>query len=97
MCALFGRYPWQQVSHTVAIMSHTSPRPSHPLDHGSAFASLFGSFVEWEERPAAVPSLDRPGDARAAPFAEPIRGLHVREIDGPDVFSHFFGHARISH
>lgn len=27
----------------------------------------------------------------AAPFAEPINGLHVREIGGADVFSHFFG------
>ena len=28
-----------------------------------------------------------------APFAEPIDGLHVREIDGSDVFRHFFGRA----
>ena len=32
-----------------------------------------------------------------APFAEPIHGLHVREIDGCDVFSHFFGRTGASH
>jgi hypothetical protein len=32
-----------------------------------------------------------------APFAEPIHGLHVREIDGADVFSHFFGRSDFSH
>ena len=32
-----------------------------------------------------------------APFAEPIHGLHVREIDGADVFSHFFGRSGFSH
>ena len=32
-----------------------------------------------------------------APFAEPINGLHVREIDGLEVFQHFFGRAGISH
>ena len=32
-----------------------------------------------------------------APFAEPINGLHVREIDGADVFSHFFGRSGFSH
>lgn len=31
--------------------------------------------------------------APPAAFAEPINGLHVREIDGADVFSHFFGPA----
>ena len=30
-------------------------------------------------------------------FAEPIRGLQVREIDGSDVFSHFFGSSAASH
>lgn len=32
-----------------------------------------------------------------APFVEPIDGLHVREIDGADVFQHFFGRAAYSH
>ena len=32
-----------------------------------------------------------------APFAEPINGLHVREIAGSEVFQHFFGRAGISH
>jgi hypothetical protein len=32
-----------------------------------------------------------------APFAEPIDGLHVREIDGSDVFQHFFGRVGFSH
>jgi len=32
-----------------------------------------------------------------APFVEPINGLHVREIDGAEVFQHFFGRAGFSH
>ena len=32
-----------------------------------------------------------------APFAEPIDGLQVREIDGDGVFSHFFGDSRATH
>ena len=36
-------------------------------------------------------------DTPPAPFAEPINGLHVREIDGSEVFHHFFGRADTSH
>lgn len=32
-----------------------------------------------------------------ATFAEPIDGLHVREIDGADVFCHFFGSSGAAH
>ncbi|MCW5661032.1 MAG: hypothetical protein KIT60_25300 [Burkholderiaceae bacterium] len=32
-----------------------------------------------------------------APFSEPIDGLHVREIDGSEVFCHFFGRPGTSH
>lgn len=32
-----------------------------------------------------------------APFAEPIDGLHVREIEGYEVFRHFFGGPGTSH
>ena len=96
MRALFGRYPKAQLSHTVAIMNRTPLIPSRPFSH-SAAPSLFGR-LEW----GALPSLNRHesdfDDAPpAAPFAEPIRGLHVREIDGSDVFCHFFGRAAISH
>jgi hypothetical protein len=85
MRALFGRYPKQQVSHTVAIMNRTPFQPLQPFDRAAAQASLFGT-LEWQDD-AAPP----------APFAEPIHGLQVREIDGCDVFHHFFGSARISH
>ena len=115
MVSLFGRYRRQYVSHTVAIMNRTSPHPFHPR---TARASLFGSFLEWEELPSLAQSLNRhelgfsgsawPATQRMelfdyddapppAPFVEPIRGLHVREIDGNDVFSHFFGGAGTSH
>jgi hypothetical protein len=33
----------------------------------------------------------------AAPFIEAINGLHVREIDGDEVFRHFFGDPRANH
>jgi hypothetical protein len=32
-----------------------------------------------------------------APFAEPIAGLHVREIQGDEVFRHFFGDPGANH
>jgi hypothetical protein len=32
-----------------------------------------------------------------APFAEPIGGLHVREIDADEVFRHFFGDPSANH
>ena len=35
----------------------------------------------WQPQPEAAP----------APFTEPLRGLHVREIAGDEVFQHFFG------
>lgn len=116
MPPLFGRYPRQQLSHTVAIMSRTRQHPSHPFNRRAAPPSLFGA-LEWQELPSLAPSLQRRdfslsgsvraetqrmelfdlGDAPPAPFAEPIHGLHVREIDGADVFSHFFGHVAMSH
>jgi hypothetical protein len=83
MPALFGRYPKQHVSHTVAIMNRTPLQPSHP-QHRAAQASLFGAL----ERDALPPP---------APFAEPIHGLHVREIEGPTVFGQFFDLTAVSH
>jgi hypothetical protein len=35
----------------------------------------------WQPQPEVAPS----------PFTEPLRGLHVREIQGDEVFQHFFG------
>jgi hypothetical protein len=83
MHVLFGRYPKQHVSHTVAIMNRTPLQPSHPL-HPAAQASLFGA-LDWDELPPAP-----------APF-EPIRGLQVREIEGSTVFGQFFDLAAVSH
>jgi hypothetical protein len=83
MPVLFGRYPKQHVSHTVAIMNRTPLQPSHPL-RPAAQASLFGA-LEWDELPPP------------ASFAEPIRGLQVREIEGSTVFGQFFDLAAVSH
>jgi hypothetical protein len=58
--------------------------PSHSFDRSVAQASLFGT-LEWQ--PSPTTALDR----HALGFAEPIRGLHVREIDGLAVLLHFFG------
>jgi hypothetical protein len=84
MPVLFGRYPKQHVSHTVAIMNRTPLQP-HPLRGSAAQASLFGT-LEWQDD-AAPP----------APFAEPILGLQVREIEGSTVFGQFFDLAAVSH
>ena len=84
MRTLFGRYPEHQVSHTVAIMNRTPLQPSHPFKRCAAQASLFGT-------------LEPCGADAPAPFAEPIRGLQVRELDASDVFSHFFGATTLSH
>lgn len=35
----------------------------------------------WQPQPEVAPT----------PFTEPLRGLHVREISGDEVFHHFFG------
>jgi hypothetical protein len=83
MAALFGRYPKQHVSHTVAIMNRTSLQPSHPL-HPAAQASLFGG-LDWEALPPP------------APRAEPIHGLEVHEIEGSTVFGQFFDLPAVSH
>jgi hypothetical protein len=83
MPVLFSRYPKQHVSHTVAIMNRTPLQPSHPL-HPAAQASLFGA-LEWHALPPP------------APFAEPIRGLQVREIEGSTVFGQFFDLGAVSH
>jgi hypothetical protein len=84
MLVLFGRYPKQHVSHTVAIMNRTPLQPSHPL-HPAAQASLFGA-LEWDALPPPP-----------APFAEPIHGLQVREIEGSTVFGQFFDLTAVSH
>lgn len=39
---------------------------------------------------APMPMLATPPDVAPAPFREPLNGLHVREIDGAEVFEHFF-------
>ena len=83
MPVLFGRYPKQHVSHTVAIMNRTPLQPSHPL-HTAAQASLFGT-LEWDALPPP------------ASFAEPIHGLQVSEIEGSTVFGQFFDLAAVSH
>jgi hypothetical protein len=48
----------------------------------------------WNRTP---PHPSHPFNHGAAPFAAPIRGLHMREIDGSAVFRHFFGRAVVSH
>ena len=117
MRALFGRYPRQQVSHTVAIMNRTPHHLSYPFNRNAARPSLFGA-LEWEELPSLAQSVNRrelgfSGSVWTAtqrmelfsfddvpppaPFVEPIHGLHVRELDGAEVFSHFFGRSGASH
>lgn len=47
--------------------------------------------------PMALQPLQPQAPCAPAPFAEPIHGLQVREIDGDGVFSHFFGDSRAIH
>ena len=42
-------------------------------------------------------ALQPPVAGVPAPFAEPIDGMHVREIEGDSLFSHFFSDGPANH
>jgi hypothetical protein len=42
-------------------------------------------------------ALQPPAAGVLAPFAEPIDGMHVREIEGGGLFSHFFSDGLANH
>jgi hypothetical protein len=79
--SLFGALEWEEL-----------PSLAQSLQRGDF--SLSGSVWTETQRMELFDFNDAPPPA---PFAEPIHGLHVREIDGADVFSHFFGQAVTSH
>jgi hypothetical protein len=62
--------------------------------HLNRHESGFGGSVWTATQRMELFDHDAPPPAQ---FVEPIDGLHVREIDGNEVFHHFFGRAGISH
>ena len=101
-----------QVDHTVFTMNRTPLYPSSSSHRGarSLFGALeweeLPSLSDSLRRPFSgsvwtatqrMELFDYDDAPPPAPFAEPIDGLHVREIDGCDVFQHFFGRTGISH
>ena len=42
-------------------------------------------------------ALQPPAAGVPTPFAEPIDGMHVREIEGDSLFGHFFSDGRAGH
>jgi hypothetical protein len=62
--------------------------------HLNRHESGFGGSVWTATQRMELFDCDAPAPA---PFVESINGLHVREIDGSEVFHHFFGRAGISH
>jgi len=79
--SLFGTLEWEELPSLAQSLNR----------HEAGFA---GSAWRATQRMELFDLSDAPPPA---PFAEPINGLHVREIDGADVFCHFFGAAATSH
>jgi len=79
--SLFGTLEWEELPSLAQSLNR----------HEAGFA---GSAWRATQRMELFDLSDAPPPA---PFAEPINGLHVREIDGADVFCHFFGATAASH
>ena len=79
--SLFGALEWEELP---SLAQHLNR-------HESGFS---GSVWTATQRMELFDYDDTP---KPASFVEPIDGLHVREIDGSEVFHHFFGRAGIRH
>ena len=79
--SLFGPLEWEELPSLAQSLNRQEPGFGGSVWTATQRMELFS----YDEAP------------RPAPFAEPINGLHVREIDGSEVFQHFFGRAGISH
>lgn len=77
---------WAAVlSHTGALMAHIAREPKVQRLVGEMLSlGLAG-------REAAPGAAAREAAALAAPFSEPLAGLHTRELHSEELFSHFFG------
>ena len=70
--------------------------------HRDAIAAARARALAFERAAALRQAWDatRPAELEPTrspqPFAEPLQGLSLREVDEPDVFRHFFGGSRNS-
>lgn len=67
------------------------PSLSHILAHYRQHGTVARTVAAWH--PTQPQGLPSPADAPQA-FDEAIAGLHTRELDGPDLFEHFFGNGQ---
>jgi hypothetical protein len=79
--SLFGALEWEELP---SLAQHLN---RHESGFGGSVWTATQRMELFDYDDAPVP----------APFVEPIDGLHVREIDGSEVFRHFFGRAGASH
>jgi hypothetical protein len=67
---------WEELPSLTDTLRRAAPAPrSAPVWNPTLPLGL------WQPQPEVAPT----------PFTEPLRGLHVREISGDEVFHHFFG------
>ena len=75
-----------------AIEWEELPSLAGMLRRGDLAASSGHVWLSTEPMPLLPPAVGVP-----APFAEPIDGMHVREIEGDSLFGHFFADGRAGH
>lgn len=73
-----------------ALEAQALPSLTQILQHYREHGTVARTVAAWhptlpQDLPAAPPS------AGPSPFAEPIEGLHTRELDGSELFEQFFG------
>ncbi|HEY6511593.1 MAG TPA: hypothetical protein VI032_06420 [Burkholderiaceae bacterium] len=75
-----------------AIEWEELPSLARTLRRDDLAASSGHVWLSTEPMPLLPPAMGVP-----APFAEPIDGMHVREIEGESLFGHFFSDAGAGH
>ncbi len=84
-----GRERASPVGHVAeALEWEELPSLSHILAHYRQHGTVARTVAVWHPtQPQALP----PGTEAPQAFDEPIAGLQTRELDGTDLFDHFFG------
>jgi hypothetical protein len=75
-----------------AIEWEELPSLARTLRRGDLAASTGHVWLSTEPMALQPPAVGVP-----APFAEPIDGMHVREIEGESLFGHFFSDGQAGH
>jgi len=90
----FAPAPQRPARHFVADAIEWEELPSlaRMLRRGDFVATAGHVWLSTEPMPLHSPAVGLP-----APFVEPIDGMHVREIEGDSLFSHFFSDGRADH